>query len=242
MERTTKSSRFEGDEILVSAIIALLCCFLIMMLPPYDRMIYSSTEKTNERAYGLAGYPAGDGIPVAHSVADIKTGVTAFTIEVDADKIEALNVYKGIGNYKLSTSWIDRLTSKWLNKTTMGGYYIVTLDSDEKITVFLDDQAFKIPTSGKVRLPIGNYEEFSYDLKVRIQASIKMRKLSQVLNVLVDMASDWRCHSEDAKRILMIRWSAGILTFFGTWVIMYFRLKNSTKKNKEKTKDSKSQK
>ena len=236
MTRTTQTLKLEGNEMLISFLISLLLCFLIMFIPPYDRVIYSSTEPVNERAYGLTGYPAGEGIPVAENRTQVKKAQAAFTLEADAEQVEALDIYKGIGNYKISVSSFERLISKWLNETTMGRYYLVTLDSGARIFVFVDDLAFKIPTSGKVRFPIGNQVEMSPEIKSYLYGYTQNYYYERNSKILVDMASDWRCKSKEAKLIPVIRWTTGILTLLVTWAFTYFRLKNRTKKNKEKTK------
>ncbi len=162
------------------------------------------------------GYPAGDGIPVAKSVADIKNNLY-FTLEVSAENVERTRHFfiKDITDARDGSSKVGRRTvysyipsryyhsfhlggdlcyllrrARWnFDDTSYGEFCVVTLESGEKVMVLWDLTMLDIPEGQKIRLPIGKQGNYRME---HLNTKRYAYDFSDVdVSWYVDMVGDW---------------------------------------------------
>lgn len=155
---------------------------------PY-KYFYQKEEKVMNREATTVdvGYPAGDDIPVYHSIAEIKENpYEPFTIEVSKEDVVPTRYFyiKDLSESKDSSSKVGRhytyqyvpkiivmgqgvigdvryATRRFwwnLDNTSYGEYCVITLESGEKILAWLDISLLDFPKEGTIRLPIAEYD------------------------------------------------------------------------------------
>ena len=199
--------------VLLTALIA----YIIAFIPNYQKDFYQNTPAVNyDKFNSNAGFPAGEGYPIADSIEDLES-YDNYVIEVEAEDIQETGLYKYILEKGIFDSSIRRFFYKNLSDYGIGQYYAVTLESGEKILVFLDDTALALPKSGKVTLPVG--ETCHSKFNKSYTKIYKEYQITQGENVLyVDMAGDWR-KSEQAKDYEMYTGDLYLGTFLGFIVL-----------------------
>lgn len=155
--------------------------------PIYEKTPPISYEKASEE---FVGYPAGDDIPVAKSVEDIKK-YKYFTIEVSKENIVSTRYFvikdksqAGIktnrttsGRHRSSSTitvyeafsydWDFRSDINYkvrqfvfnMEEASYGEYFIVTLESGEKVKVWMDPLLLDIKKEKYTKLPVCTYTE-----------------------------------------------------------------------------------
>lgn len=130
----------------------------------------------NPRPYGIGGYPSDTVSQKISSIQDLETYKdTAISFEVDAKQLKATGWYENVHNFSRGSMRAARhmwnrgvdtsarvpvnTNSKW--KAFCAGkyalyaqYYVLTLDSGEKILILLNDTAISLPKKGTVKLPL----------------------------------------------------------------------------------------
>lgn len=143
----------------------------------------SYEEACEEYSYGqAAGYPPGEDIPVAKSVADIKENEYC-TIEVSKEDITSIRLFRikdageaGDSYSKVGRNHVGRHVDDvygtdfslggnifysirqfaWnIWETSYGEWCAVKLESGESIYIFVDLKLLDIPSNEKIKLPIG---------------------------------------------------------------------------------------
>ena len=216
--------------VLLTALIA----YIIAYVPNYQKDFYQNTRAVDYGSYYCGtGFPAGEGYPVAKSIEDLET-CDFYVIEVDVKDMQETKLCEYIcdgGMFKK-----PNLQLLWRNQSDygIGQYYAVTLESGEKVLVFLDDTALDIPKSGKITLPVGEtcYAKFNNSFSKVYEEY----QITQGENVLyVDMASDWR-RSEMGKKLNKYTGDLYLGTLFGFTLlqivvhIIYKKVKNTNNK------------
>ncbi|MBQ3164391.1 MAG: hypothetical protein II992_12230 [Lachnospiraceae bacterium] len=107
----------------------------------------------------MIGYKGGTNIKKIYSVDDIRDekGFTEVIVEIDTEKLEPTGIYQCINDaYQLGD--IEKSSVKVFFDRTIkkyGQYYIASLESGEKIPVFIDDSLINMRKKGIIQLPIG---------------------------------------------------------------------------------------
>lgn len=175
-----------------------------------------SQKEVDEQPGFWNGYPAGDGVPVAKSVADIRENLY-FTLEVSGENVERTRHFaiKDITEARNGSSKAGRNTvysyipsqyyhsfhlgsdlcywlrqARWnFDDTSYGEFCVVTLESGEKVMVLLDLTMFDIPKGKKVRLPIGRRGNYRME---HLQTKPYAYDFNDVdVSWYVDMVGDW---------------------------------------------------
>lgn len=142
-------------DILLSILISIIAAFIITGLINIDRIYYGKAVALEPNA-DLVGYPAGSDVVQAKSIAQIESE-RRFTLALDGSRLVPTGRYRrlsGGGKYarnKLSV-WVESVSGE-----EYGQFYVVELESGEKIVVLLDD--FVVSTNkNNLVLPIGTVE------------------------------------------------------------------------------------
>lgn len=144
----------------VRLMITIWTAYIVAFVPNYQKTAYQNTPARNYGYYDgydedNAGYPAGHGYPVINSAKDAQL-YDNYVIEIDVADLEGTNRYKdNVIGKKVYRGPFVRAINNNLSDYGIGQYYIATLESGEKIILFLDDTALDLPKSGKVILPVG---------------------------------------------------------------------------------------
>ena len=181
-------------------IITVWTAFIVAFGPNYQKLAYKDTPAVDYVSYiNNVGYPAGNGYPVVRSVEDTLL-YDNYIIEIDVENLEATNRYKdNILGKKVYRGAFVRAINNNLSDYGIGQYYVATLESGEKIILFLDDTALDLPRTGKVILPVGQTirvkknNVFDY-----IQEEFRLEDENTVW--YVDMVGYWR-ESEQMKAL-----------------------------------------
>lgn len=144
----------------VRLMITIWIAYIVAFVPNYQKTAYKNTPARNYGYYDgydedNAGYPAGQGYPVINSAKDAQL-YDNYVIEISVADLEGTNRYKdNVIGKKVYRGSLVRAINNNLSDYGIGQYYVATLESEEKIIVFLDDTALDLPKSGKIILPVG---------------------------------------------------------------------------------------
>lgn len=173
--------------IVVVLIVSVMCFTRNYYKPIYEKTDAVTYEEANTN---LVGYPAGDDIPAARSVEDIKK-YKYFTIEISQENIVSTRFFvikeenkAGIktsrttsGRHRSSStitiyeafcygqdlrgdiSYKMRQLDFNMKEVSYGEYFIVTLESGEKVKVWMDPLLLDIKKKEYTRLPVCTYFE-----------------------------------------------------------------------------------
>lgn len=155
--------------------------------PIYEKTSPVTYEEVNTNS---VGYPAGDDIPIAKSVEDIKK-YKYFTIEISKENIVSTRYFVLKDGYKAGTKTSRTTSGRHRSSSTItiyeafyygqdlrgdigykirqidfnmkqvsyGEYFIVTLESGEKVKVWMDPLLLDIKKKEYTKLPICTYSE-----------------------------------------------------------------------------------
>ena len=148
----------------IACLAVALFCWVVVFLPPYEKIVYAkspvlSKEEVEENKFTALGYRGGEDIDRVHSIEDFsgEKGFKNVVIEIDTNELEATGVYYCIDErYQLGDREENRLKVFFLRTTkSYGQFYIATLESGERVPVFIDDSLVNVRKNGIVQLPIG---------------------------------------------------------------------------------------
>lgn len=217
------------------------------------------------RPYGIGGYPSDTVSQQISSIQDLETYEdTAISFEVDVKQLKATGWYENVhdfprGSMKAARHMWNRgvdtspsvplnTNSKW--KAFCAGkyalyaqYYVLTLDSGEKILILLNDTAISLPKKGTVKLPLSLWSnvtlEMGYspmDLALKSGVTITDKENVQYLdaasgwaNVNAELDVAFKRHQEIEAMFLVIG-MFGIFLF--VIILMVWSLGGEIKKNK----------
>lgn len=188
--------------------------YIVAYVPNYQKIAYRNTPEIDYSYLSCAGYPAGRGYPVVQSVEDVML-YDEFIIEIDMKNLESTKCYKyNVISKSLYRGGLIRVFDNNSSEYGIGQFYVATLESGEKIILFLDDTALDLPKKGKVRLPIGE--------SVRVKKNSVFNYIQDEFGLkdensswYVDMAGDWRS-GEQAEKMEEIKGNL----YLGTMVVM----------------------
>lgn len=217
------------------------------------------------RPYGIGGYPSDTVSQQISSIQDLETYEdTAISFEVDVKQLKATGWYENVhdfprGSMKAARHMWNRgvdtspsvplnTNSKW--KAFCAGkyalyaqYYVLTLDSGEKILILLNDTAISLPKKGTVKLPLSLWSdvtlEMGYspmDLALKSGVTITDKENVQYLdaasgwaNVNAELDAAFKKHKEMESMFLVIG-MFGIFLF--VIILIVWSLGGEIKKNK----------
>lgn len=158
----------------IACLTVALFCWAVVFLPPYEKIVYEkspvlSQEEAEEKRTKAIGYKGAEDIYKVHSTEDFSDGkgYKNVVIEIETKNLEPTGIYQCIeGTHQLGD--IEENKIKVFFERTMksyGQYYIATLESGERIPVFIDDSLINIKKKGIIQLPIGREDGTSVDFK-----------------------------------------------------------------------------
>ena len=158
----------------IACLAVALFCWVVVFLPPYEKIVYAkspvlSKEESDEKFTDALGYRGGEDIDRVHSIEDFsdEKGFKNVVIEIDTKNLEATGIYHCIDRrYQLGDREENRLKVFFLRTTkSYGQFYIATLESGERVPVFIDDSLVNVRKNGIVQLPIGLKAGRAFDFK-----------------------------------------------------------------------------
>lgn len=191
-----------------------LCTFISMgiaFVPNYQKKAYRGAESVDFAKYYQdgVGYPAGLGYVPVKSIADIeKFRSTTFLLEIDVKNLQPLNYFHGIQTDTYCTTAFKRALSNNLDGG-IGRYFVATLDSGEKVFLFLDDTTLDMPKSGVIKLPVAKRQKWMPPMQHLKQAK---EVASENMEWYIDAAGTWR-KGEEATKVELIRGWILIISF-----------------------------
>lgn len=150
-------------EYLIAWIIVMFIVGVLVWLPPYELLVYQfspvkDAEDVEQHWTAAIGYRGAKDIhrlTAVEGMNSIYSGYEVQVIETDVQKIQATGIYKDLS---VSSGYEKNKLKVFFQrviKQNYGQFYIVELESGEKILVLVNDYLFHIPFRGKVTLPIG---------------------------------------------------------------------------------------
>lgn len=162
----------------IACLAVALFCWVVVFLPPYEKIVYAkspmlSEEEADEKYIRATGYKGAEDIQRVYCTDDLsnETGIINVVLEINSDNLKATGVYQCIEEYRLSGEEKSAIKVFFLRTIkSYGQFYIATLESGEKIPVFIDDSLVNVRKKGIIQLPIGsrevtsvNFEEYGVD-------------------------------------------------------------------------------
>ena len=125
----------------------------------------SPVLSSKETYFRDTGYKGTKDIKRLYSGEEVKSNKQNVILEIDGAKLEKTGIYQCISQSNqlgdVETSRIKVFFKRTVK--SYGQYYIATLDSGEKIPVFIDDSLVPIKKNTIVQLPIGNWNMTTVD-------------------------------------------------------------------------------
>lgn len=159
----------------IACLAVALFCWAVVFLPPYEKIVYEkspvlSKEEADERYTRAIGYKGAENIQRVYCIDDLRNekGIINVVLEINSENLEETGIYQCIEEYRLTGEEKSAIKVFFLRTIkSYGQYYIATLESGEKIPVFIDDSLVNVRKKGIIQLPIGsidattiNFEEY----------------------------------------------------------------------------------
>ena len=190
--------------------IAILLMFIVTFCVDFEAIYYSKTQP-EDCVSGRTGYPAADRVPVLESMEDILKYRYAFTMEVDAEKMQPLGVYFGLESRTITKFRFPKFLEGH-DELVHGQFYFVELDSGDKVCILLDDYLLQLPKKGRVKLPRGDKYRTGSITKRNLVEKTGMPE--EGFEYYIDMATDWR-KGREARDCYAVRHTVDAALFFG---------------------------
>ncbi|MDE7321836.1 MAG: hypothetical protein K2N73_03745 [Lachnospiraceae bacterium] len=146
--------------------IILTSVWIIIYLPPYEKLTYSKSRilgyrEIEKESYGFEGYRGGEDIPLFDS-SDVSKSIRNdhddfFRLKINVANLKPMGVYRPAAYDTSYTAYeTNALKVMFLRtKESYAQYYMVSFANGEQMPVLVNDRVVKIPHSGEVILPIG---------------------------------------------------------------------------------------
>ena len=162
----------------VASLAVAFICWAVVYLPPYEKIVYESSpvlsqEEADEKRTRAKGYRGEENIKRVHGTNDLvnENGYINVVLEVDSSDLEPTGIYQCIEEG--ASKMIESNKIKVFFKRTLrsyGQYYIATLESGERIAVFINDNIVDVKRKGMLQLPIGRVGGANIDFeKYKVQ-------------------------------------------------------------------------
>lgn len=182
--------------------IILVSVWLIVYLPPYEKLTYSKSEacgysEVEKEAYGFEGYKGGEDIPVFDaedkevSIRDDHSDF--FRLKINAADLSPMGIYRPAANDAAYTAYETNALKVMILRTNedYAQYYMATFANGEEIPVLINERAIKIPSSGEIILPIG---------RIRTDSNLKKFDQNMVDEKYINAATGF-ANSNDMKKL-----------------------------------------
>ncbi len=94
-----------------------VCSWLLSVIPNYGRSIYNQAQKVDYDKYtDQSGYPAGDGFEELTTYDEIKKNKYNYIIEVDAEDLTPISVYKSLQEKRPGGKSVDKKSEEKLHR------------------------------------------------------------------------------------------------------------------------------
>lgn len=193
-----------------------------------------------EYNYGqLAGYPAGEGVPVLEDIEQLRGCGSLDYITFETDSIIPLkayklrspsdmtdNTYRRRGNRVSSgKQWPTYSTTRPLTKAYIyNRYYLVRLPDGNYVAAYLDDAFYwQYKLTGKVKLPLGLVEDIHIQARPLLQSSIDTYGAEGEKMLLMFSQERYEQHKKLYKFVQLVVF-AGILAVYAAVVFLIGKL------------------
>lgn len=193
-----------------------------------------------EYNYGqLAGYPAGEGVPILEDIEQLRECGSLDYITFETDSIIPLkayklrspsdmtdNTYRRRGNRVSSgKQWPTYSTTRPLTKAYIyNRYYLVRLPDGNYVAAYLDDAFYwQYKLTGKVKLPLGLVEDIHIQARPLLQSSIDTYGAEGEKMLLMFSQERYEQHKKLYKFVQLVVF-AGILAVYAAVVFLIGKL------------------
>lgn len=193
-----------------------------------------------EYNYGqLAGYPAGEGVPMLENIEQLRECKTMEYITFETDSIIPLkayklrsasdktdNTYRRRGNPVSSgRQWPTYSAARPLTKAYIyNRYYLVRLPDGNYVAAYLDDAFYwQYRLTGKVKLPLGLVEDMHIQARPLLQSAIDTYGAEGEKMLLMFSQERYEQHKKLYKFVQLAVF-AGILALYGAAVFLIDRM------------------
>lgn len=146
--------------------IILTSVWLVVYLPPYEKLTYSKSRilsfgEIEKASYGFEGYKGGEDIPLfdasdaSRSIRDEHEDF--FRLKINAANLKPMGVYRPAAQDVPYTAYETNALKVMLLRTkeSYAQYYMASFANGEEMPVLIHDRMIKVPVRGEVILPIG---------------------------------------------------------------------------------------
>lgn len=146
--------------------IILISVWLIVYLPPYEKLTYSKSRvvgysEIEKQSYGFEGCKGGEDIPV-FDASDKAKSVRGdhddfFRLKINAASLRPMGIYRPAAYDTAYTAYETNALKVMILRTNeyYAQYYMAAFANGEEIPVLINDRIIKVSGSGEVVLPIG---------------------------------------------------------------------------------------
>ncbi|MDE6911764.1 MAG: hypothetical protein K2P44_15045 [Lachnospiraceae bacterium] len=208
--------------------IILVSIWLIVYLPPYEKITYSKSrilgyDEIEKEPYGFEGYKGGEDIPLfdasdaSRSIRDDHEDF--FRLKINAANLKPMSVYRPAAQDTSYTAYETNALKVMLLRTneSYAQYYMATFANGERIPVLINDRVIKIPSRGEVILPVG---------QIRTDSNLKKVNYKNLSDEKYVNAATGFANSHEMKKLHEMRTMSAvglmIAAFIGVIIWMAF--------------------